>query len=140
MTAGYSRRSLVQKLGIKEDTRVIAIGAPPNYRSLLRPLPSGATIHARLPASCDFIHTFARSHAELAREFPRLADALTDGGTLWISWPKRSDRMQTDLDENVVRELGLKEGLVDVKVCAVDETWSGLKFVRRLVNRAARSK
>jgi hypothetical protein len=140
MRAGYSSRNLVQKLGIKEETRVIVIGAPPNYQSLLKPLPSGATIHARLPASCDFIHAFARSRAELAREFPRLADALTDGGSLWISWPKRSARMQTDLDENVVRELGLREGLVDVKVCAVDETWSGLKFVRRLVNRATRSK
>jgi hypothetical protein len=140
MTAGYSRRSLVQKLGIKEGTRVIVIGAPPNYQSLLKPLPSGATVHAQLPASCDFIHAFARGRAELARQFSRLAGALTDDGTLWISWPKRSGGVATDLDENVVRQLGLAEGLVDVKVCAVDETWSGLKFVRRLVNRATRSK
>jgi hypothetical protein len=140
MTAGYSSRNLVQKLGIKEGTRVIVIGAPPNYQSLLKPLPSGASIHTRLPASSDFIHAFARSHAELARKFPRLAGSLTDDGILWISWPKRSGGMPTDLDENVVRELGLTEGLVDVKVCAVDETWSGLKFVRRLVNRAPRSK
>jgi hypothetical protein len=139
MTAGYSRRNLVQKLGIKEGTRVIVIGAPPNYQSLLKPLPAGATLHTRLPALCDFIHTFARSRAELAREFPRLAGSLTDDGTLWISWPKRSGGMPTDLNENVVRELGLAEGLVDVKVCAVDETWSGLKFVRRLVNRATRA-
>jgi hypothetical protein len=118
---------------------VVALGAPPNYRSLLGPLPSGASIHGRLPASCDFIHKFARSRAELAREFPRLAGSLTDDGTLWISWPKRSSGTETDLDENVVREVGLTEGLVDVKVCAVDEIWSGLKFVRRLVNRAPRS-
>ena len=140
MTAGYSRRSLVQKLGVKEGTRLVALGAPPNYRSLLGPLPSGAGIHGRLPASCDFIHKFARGRAELAREFSRLAGALTDDGSLWISWPKRSGGVATDLDENVVRQLGLAEGLVDVKVCAVDETWSGLKFVRRLVNRATRSK
>jgi len=140
MTAGYSRRSLVQKLGIKEGTRVIALGAPPNYQSLLKPLPSGATVHARLPASCDFIHAFARRRTELAREFPRLADSLTDDGTLWISWPKRSGGMETDLNENLVRELGLTEGLVDVKVCAVDDAWSGLKFVRRLANRASRAR
>ena len=140
MTAGYSRRSLVQKLGIKEGTRVIALGAPPNYQSLLQPLPSGATVHARLPASCDFIHAFARRRTELAREFPRLADSLTDDGTLWISWPKRSGGMETDLNENLVRELGLTEGLVDVKVCAVDDAWSGLKFVRRLANRASRAR
>jgi hypothetical protein len=140
MTAGYSRRSLVQKLGIKEGTHVIVIGAPPNYQSLLKPLPSGAAVDATLPASCDFIHAFARGRAELARGFTRLAGALTDDGTLWISWPKRSGGVATDLDENVVRQLGLAEGLVDVKVCAIDETWSGLKFVRRLVNRATRSK
>jgi alkylation response protein AidB-like acyl-CoA dehydrogenase len=140
MTAGYSRRSLVQKLGIKEGTRVIALGAPPNYQSLLKPLPSGATVHARLPAACDFVHAFARRRTELAREFPRLAESLTDDGTLWISWPKRSGGMETDLNENLVRELGLAEGLVDVKVCAVDDAWSGLKFVRRLANRATRSR
>jgi hypothetical protein len=138
--AGYSRRSLVEKLGIKEGTRVIALGAPPTYRTLLSPLPPGASVHTTLPGSCDFIHHFARRRSELASQFPRLADSLTDNGTLWISWPKRAAGTETDLDENVVRELGLTEGLVDVKVCAVDEVWSGLKFVRRVANRGSHPK
>ena len=137
MNSGYSRRSLSQKLGIKPNTKVIALGAPPIYQALLAPLPSGATVQTRLPASCDFIHHFARRRTDLAERLPRLADALTDDGTLWISWPKRAAGAHTDLTENVVRELGLTEGLVDVKVCAVDEVWSGLKFVRRVVNRGS---
>ena len=137
MNSGYSRRNLSQKLGIKANTRVIALGAPPTYQALLAPLPSGATVQTRLPESCDFIHHFARRRTDLADRFPRLAAALTDEGTLWISWPKRAAGAETDLSENVVRELGLTQGLVDVKVCAVDEVWSGLKFVRRVVNRGS---
>jgi len=137
MTPGYSGRSLSQKLGIKPDTRVVALGAPPTYRSLIAPLPAGATVQTRLPASSAFIHHFARKRSDLAEKLPRLAAALTDEGTLWISWPKRAAGADTDLTENVVRELGLEHGLVDVKVCAVDEVWSGLKFVRRLVNRGS---
>ena len=137
MTSGYSRRSLSEKLGIKPNTRVIALGAPPTYRALLAPLPRGATVQTGLPASCDFIHQFARQRTDLAERFPRLAAALTDEGTLWISWPKRAAGVATDLDENVVREFGLTQGLVDVKVCAVDEIWSGLKFVRRVANRGS---
>lgn len=137
MTSGYSRRSLSEKLGIRPNTRVIALGAPPTYRALVAPLPPGATVQTRLPESCDFIHHFARQRADLADQFPRLAAALTDEGTIWISWPKRAAGAATDLNENVVRELGLTQGLVDVKVCAVDEVWSGLKFVRRVVNRGS---
>ena len=137
MISGYSRRSLSQKLGIKPNTRVIALGAPPTYQALLAPLPSGATVQTRLPASSDFIHHFARRRADLAEKLPRLSAALTDEGTLWISWPKRAAGADTDRTENVVRELGLTQGLVDVKVCAVDEVWSGLKFVRRVLNRGS---
>jgi hypothetical protein len=134
--AGYSNRTLVQKLGIKPATRVVALSAPPSYPSLLGALPAGATVHSRLSADSVFIHRFVRYRDELAADFPRLAKALTDNGTLWISWPKRASGVETDLTENVVRDLGLKEGLVDVKVCAIDAVWSGLKFVRRVVNRA----
>ena len=137
MISGYSRCSLSQKLGVKANTRVIALGAPPTYQALLAPLPSGATVQTKLPASSDFIHQFARSRVDLAGRFPRLATSLTDEGILWISWPKRAAGADTDLTENVVRELGLAEGLVDVKVCAVDEVWSCLKFVRRVVNRGS---
>jgi hypothetical protein len=134
--AGYSQRTLPQKLGIKPGTRVVALGAPSTYSSLLGELPGGATLHSRLPSKSGFIHRFVRQREELAADFPRLARALTDGGTLWISWPKKASGMDTNLNENVVREIGLTQGLVDVKVCAVDEVWSGLKFVRRLENRA----
>lgn len=138
MTAGYSRRRLAEKLGIKAGTRITALGAPPMYSSLLGALPRGATLHTRLPVSSDFIHRFVGQRKDLATDFPRLAGALTDQGTLWISWPKRTSGVETDLNENSVRELGLAEGLVDVKVCAVDDVWAGLKFVRRVVNRGVK--
>jgi hypothetical protein len=133
--AGHSKRSLSDKLGIKPGTRVVALGAPPTYSSLLGALPDGASIHSRLPPKSGFIHQFARRRGDLAADFSRLARALTDDGTLWISWPKKASGVDTDLDENIIREIGLAEGLVDVKVCAVDEVWSGLKFVRRVENR-----
>lgn len=135
MPAGYSNRTLSEKLGIESGTRIVALGAPPAYSTLLGTLPVGATVHTRLPAESGFIHRFVRRRDELAADFPRLARALTDDGTLWISWPKRASGVNTDLDENIVREIGLAGGLVDVKVCAVDEVWSGLKFVRRIENR-----
>ena len=139
MPAGYSKRSLAEKLGITPDARITAIGAPASYASLLGTLPSGVTIHSRLPSSAGFIHRFVKRRRDLAAEFPRLARALTDEGTLWVSWPKQASGIETDLNENVVREIGLAQGLVDVKVCAVDEVWSGLKFVRRVKNRAGSS-
>jgi hypothetical protein len=135
VTAGYSKRRLVDKLGIKPGTRVIVLGAPAGYSSLLGKLPPGATLQARLPLASAFIHCFVRRRDELATEFPRWAKALSDDGTLWISWPKKTSGVDTDLSENVIREIGLAQGLVDVKVCAVDEVWSGLKFVRRIKNR-----
>jgi hypothetical protein len=138
VSAGYSHRSLPQKLGIKPGVRIVAVHAPPTYASLLGELPAGAAVLSRLPTSAEFIHYFAHRRRELAADFPRLARALTDGGTLWISWPKKATGVTTDLDENLVREIGLTQGLVDVKVCAVDEVWSGLKFVRRIENRSKR--
>jgi hypothetical protein len=135
--AGYSKRSLADKLGIKAGTRVVALQAPPTYATLLGTLPSGASLHSRLVDSSGFIHRFARRRNELAADFPRLARALADDGTLWISWPKQDSGVDTDLDENVIRDIGLAQGLVDVKVCAVDDVWSGLKFVRRVENRGS---
>jgi hypothetical protein len=140
MTAGYSRRSLSEKLGIKPGMRVTALGAPPDYTSLLGTLPKGVTLHSRHPTSADFIHRFAQERKDLATDLPRLVRALTDKGALWISWPKHASGVHTDLNENIVRELGLAEGLVDVKVCAVDQVWSGLKFVRRLADRRSATK
>jgi hypothetical protein len=135
---GYSTRTLVDKLGIKPGTRVTTLSAPPDYAGLVGPLPEGATLRSRLSASPEFIHLFARRRHELEAEFPRVAKALPDTGVLWISWPKNGSGVDTDLTENVVRELGLPLGLVDVKVCAVSRVWSGLKFVRRVSQRSKR--
>lgn len=136
MPTGYSKRTLADKLGITPGVRVVALDAPPTYHSLLGALPEGTTLHSRLPTSSGFIHQFARRQKDLAADFPRLARALTDEGMLWVSWPKQASGVETDLNENVVREIGLTQGLVDVKVCAVDDVWSGLKFVRRVENRS----
>jgi hypothetical protein len=133
--AGYSQRTLCQKLGIKPGVHAIVLGGPGTYGALLGELPRGATLSSRLAARSEFIHQFARRQSRLRADLPRLAAALADHGMLWISWPKKASGVETDLDENVIRELGLAEGLVDVKVCAVDDVWSGLKFVRRLQNR-----
>ena len=133
--AGYSGKPLAQKLGIKPGMTVAALGAPRHYAALLRPLPAGARIQPRLGRAAPFVHFFSRRRAELARRFPALARALAPDGTLWISWPKGAAGVATDLTEDVVRTIGLATGLVDVKVCAVDDVWSGLKFVRRLKDR-----
>ena len=137
-TAGYSGKALALKLGIKPGMTVTALAAPAHYRALLRPLPAGARIATRLTgrrAALAFIHHFATGRRALAARFAMLARALAPAGALWVSWPKGSSGVATDLTENVVREIGLAHGLVDVKVCAVDETWSALKFVRRLKDR-----
>jgi hypothetical protein len=136
--AGYSGTPLAQKLGLRSGQEAIVLHPPRPYEEIVSPLPKGVKLRARLHPGAEFIHLFTRSRADLARRFPRLASALADPGLLWISWPKKSSSLTSDLDENVVREIGLATGLVDVKVCAVDEDWSGLKFVRRLANREKR--
>ncbi len=129
--AGYSSRTLVEKLGIGPGTRVVLLGGPPGYAALLGRLPPGARIVTRLPARARFVHLFARLRIELAAALPRADRALADDGTLWVSWPKKASGLPTDLTEDAVRGAALPLGLVDVKVCAVDEVWSGLKLVRR---------
>jgi hypothetical protein len=131
MTAGYSKRPLADKLGIRPATKIIALGAPPDYATLLGLLPEGTSISTRMARPARFVHQFVRTRSELERVFPAIDAALVDDGTVWISWPKKGSGMATDLTEDVVRAVGLPLGLVDVKVCAVDEVWSGLKFVRR---------
>lgn len=132
---GYSGTPLAQKLGLQPGREAIVIQSPRPYEEIVTPLPEGVKLRHRLHPGAEFIHLFARSRSDLARRFPRLASALADPGLLWISWPKKTSSLTTDLDENIVREIGLATGLVDVKVCAVDEDWSGLKFVRRVANR-----
>jgi hypothetical protein len=131
MSAGYSKRPLAQKLGLKAGMRAHLIGAPDDY-----PMPEDVEWVEALEKPLDFIHYFVVKRDDLAKVFPDLKAALAPAGMLWISWLKKSAKTPTDLDENIIREIGLAEGLVDVKVAAVDERWSGLKFVYRLKDRA----
>ena len=135
MPAGYSSRPLVAKLGIKPHSRIAVMGAPRGYRSALGTLPPGVTTTDTLRGTLPFIHFFTKQRAALESRFPMLKRALTTDGALWISWPKRASGVATDLTENDVRAVALANGLVDVKVCAVDDVWSGLKLVRRMRDR-----
>jgi len=113
----------------------VALQAPAHYRDMVRPLPPGARISRSLGSDEGFIHIFAVQQHRLAARMPALKKALAKDGMLWVSWPKRGSSLATDLDESSVRAIGLAAGLVDVKVCAVDAVWSGLKFVYRLRDR-----
>jgi hypothetical protein len=135
MKAGYSKRSLVEKLGIKEGIAIAILNAPPVYSVILGDLPKNVTVTQLLTEQLTFIQFFTKSREELEKIFPSLKETLSYDGTLWISWPKLSSKIPTDLNENIVMQIGLENGLVDVKVIAIDEVWSGLKFVYRLKDR-----
>jgi hypothetical protein len=141
--AGYSGTPLPRKLGIKAESRVLLSGAPDGFAL---DVPAGATVHRR-PAGgepYDVVLLFTAAAGDLRRRFPPLARRLTPAGGLWVCWPKRTARgaarLDSDVDENVVRGTGLAAGLVDNKVCAVDETWSGLRFVVRRADRPGQAK
>lgn len=129
---GYSGTPLPKKLGIKENFRVALVEMPAEVRAELKDALAACKAVA---GELDFAMVFVKSAAELKKEFPRMAKNLAPAGMLWVSWPKKTSGVVTDLDENRVREIGLEAGLVDVKVCAVDQVWSGLKFVVRLKDR-----
>jgi hypothetical protein len=133
--AGYSGTPLVKKLGIKPGTTVYCYQPPTNYFDLVFPLPADIVIKERLSGPVDFIHVFVKDKNSFVKVFAQCQKRLKKDGMLWVSWPKRSSKIPTDLDENVIRDFGLEQGLVDVKVCAVDEVWSGLKFVIRVKDR-----
>jgi hypothetical protein len=135
MAAGYSQRSLVEKLGIKPGARIAIISAPRGYRSTLGRLPDGVTVASTPRGTLQFIQFFTVERRILERRLPQLLRALAPDGALWVSWPKKASGVPTDMTEDVVRAVALPIGLVDVKVAAVDEVWSGLKLVRRLKNR-----
>ena len=126
--AGYSGTPLPQKLGIKDGARVRVAGGPRGFAATLGVVP-------RARGEADVIVLFTRTAAELSRSFPRLRRSLRDSGGLWVAWPKKASGEATDLDEGAIRRYGLGQGLVDNKVCAIDETWSGLRFVVRLADR-----
>jgi len=134
-TAGYSGTPLAKKLGFKAGFRVRFVGAPADYPKILGRLPADVTVATATRGTFDLVHLFTKSAADLERQLPRLKAALAKDGMLWISWPKKTAGVATDLTGDVVRRLGLGSGLVDIKVCAVDETWSGLKFVYRRKDR-----
>jgi hypothetical protein len=130
--AGYSGTPLAKKLGIKPGARVFVTGAPAEYRQWLAPLPPEVTFVSRAtPGRCDIVHLFADSLAKLDRELPKAREIMTIDGALWVSWPKKSSKVPTDVTEDGVRARALLTDLVDVKVCAVTEVWSGLKLVVR---------
>ncbi len=136
MPAGYSGTPLAKKLGIKPEFDVIALDAPGHYQELLAPLPEGVTFSDSLgKGEHAFIHFFTTERGALEQRFAELKSSLRKNGILWISWPKKSSDLPSDLTRDIVREIGLSRGLVDTKICAVDETWSGLKFLYRLTDR-----
>ena len=138
---GYSGTPLPKKLGIKEHLRLAFINAPKDFEAYLGPLPSGAEVVKRLSNSSkakplDLVVLFVTSERALAKDFAKLAEKLATNGMIWIAWPKKTSGVGTDLTFNSVQRIGLDAGLVDVKICAIDDTWSGLKFVYRLKDRA----
>jgi DUF3052 family protein len=133
--AGYSGTPLPQKLGIKEQFRVRFVGLPADVKAELRDALATCSVVKDGRGLLDFAMVFAKTQTELKSEFVRLANRLAPSGMLWISWPKKTSGVATDMNENDVRRIGLDAGLVDVKVCAVSDVWSGLKFVRRVKDR-----
>jgi hypothetical protein len=127
--AGYSGKPLSQKLGLKPGFRIFVDGAPADYRELVGGLPEGAKIVTQPKATLDLVHLFATEAKGLAGKLNRFRAIIAPDGMIWVSWPKKSSGMATDLSDVVVRDTALPLGLVDVKVCAVDEVWSALKFV-----------
>jgi len=134
-SAGYSGTPLAKKLGIVEALTVVALNPPKHYAALLEPMPDGARIVARTPKSPAFVHLFTTKRGDLATQLTRLRKSLVPSGTVWVSWPKKASKVPTDITEDVIREVALPMGFVDVKVCAVTETWSGLKLVIRKAER-----
>ncbi len=136
---GYSGTPLARKLGITEGSRVALLGAPEGFDQQLAPLPAGVTVLRRLGAGIDVALLFVTERRELERRFPAVAEAVFPAGGFWVAWPKKASKVPTDMTEQTVRDVGLPRGLVDNKVCAVTDVWSGLRLVIRKENRAARS-
>jgi len=129
--AGYSGTPLAKKLGIRPNSRIWVVGAPPGYRQWLAPLPADVTIIAGETERCDIVHLFVDSLCVLDRELPKARQTMVPAGAIWVSWRKKSSGVSTDVTEDAVRSRALRTDLVDVKVCAVSEVWSGLKLVVR---------
>ena len=129
--AGYSGRALVDKLGIKPGHRVKTKNAPDHYLELVAPLPDGANVSNRLRGSVDVWHVFTKSRNELQKVLVNAQAEINQDGMIWVSWPKKASGIPSQVSEDTIREIALPMGLVDIKVCAVDDVWSGLKLVIR---------
>ncbi|MBL8181358.1 MAG: DUF3052 family protein [Blastocatellia bacterium] len=141
MTVGYSGTPLAKKLGIKEGMTVLVVNAPANYAELVAPLPEGVVVcdeeQAGSLRSVAVAHLFTSCRDELAAELSRLRNVIAQDGAIWVSWYKKAAKLPTEITEDDIRDAAFSLGLVDVKVCAVDEKWSGLKVVIRKENRAS---
>jgi len=135
MPAGYSGTPLAKKLGIVEDSRIFISGAPKNYFALIAPAPKGARAVAKIDDATDIVHVFATQRARLAAALRSSLAKIRADAAIWVSWPKKSSKVPTDISEDTIREIALPMGLVDIKVCAIDDVWSGLKLVVRKENR-----
>jgi hypothetical protein len=136
--AGYSGTPLSKKLGIKAGMILHTENAPSNYGALLHPLPENVTIAPGRAQELDLVHVFATTRSELARTLGVFLSKIKQNGVIWVSWPKKSSGISSEITEDTVREMALPLGLVDIKVCAVDDVWSGLKLVIRKENRNRR--
>ncbi len=134
MSGGYSKRTLVQKLGIKEGAKIRIINAPENYFDLLVDLPEVEIVNNN-DVLVDFIHLFSQNVEYFENQIFKIKDEIRKNGMIWVSWYKKASKIPTDLNEDIIRNTALGLGLVDVKVCAIDEKWSGLKLVWRKENR-----
>ena len=128
-TTGYSGTPLAKKLGIKDGFYIILVNAPEYYWELFTDLPANLYFEDKEAVKADFIHFFTKSQDEYLQQLVKLKDCINPNGIIWVSWPKKASKVVTDITEDEIRNFALKIGLVDIKVCAVDETWSGLKLV-----------
>jgi len=133
--AGYSGKPLLEKLGIRPGYRISIANAPEHYLRLLGKLPEGVELLGGRASGLDVLHLFAGNRGQLSEAFPRAMQRIKSDGVLWVSWTKQTSASKSDLNENIVREIGLAHGLVDVKVAAIDQDWSALKFVYRTKDR-----
>ena len=130
-SAGYSGTPLAAKLGLKPGCRLYAKDAPDGYSKLLQPLPDGVAFVTRLAQTTDLIHLFAKKRSDLEAKLRTVRRGMRPDAVIWVSWPKKASRVPTDITEDTIRDVALPMGLVDIKVCAIDDTWSGLKLMIR---------
>jgi hypothetical protein len=134
-STGYSGTPLVKKLGLVEGCRIATLHAPDDYARWISPIPSNVVFEAKVTPLTDIVHVFSERKAELKATLETLRNAIKPSGVIWVSWPKKASKLPTDITDNTVREVALPLGLVDIKVCAVSDVWSGLKLVIRKEHR-----